>query len=54
MKTLTFPIQTIFVQRLKLIGSSVGSALQTYVSAILLLLAAGNDIYGYAVTIYIS
>jgi hypothetical protein len=42
------------VQRLKLIGASVASALQTNVSSILLLLAAGNDVYGVAVTIYIS
>ena len=54
MKTLTFPIQTIFVQKLKLIGASVASALQIYVSAILFLLAAGNYVYGVAVTIYIS
>jgi hypothetical protein len=54
MKTLTFPIQMTIVQRLQVIGASVTSTLQTYVSAILLLLAAGKDVYGGAVTIYIS
>lgn len=54
MKTLTFPIQMTIVQRFKLIGASVASALQTYVSSILLLLAAVHDVYGDAVTIYIS